>query len=116
MIYYLKLLLAIVIVYLVIALLNKKGISAGNFRKNFPLKSFLVLVLLGIFMRIMFLFSDLEYIFKDTIEPVVSVTTIYLILAIINKNGLLDKQKINNFVGALLTVGGVVILLTITLI
>ena len=104
---FLESLFAITIIILVIALLNKKGISAGSYKKNFPLKSFLVLVLLGISIRINFLFVEYEYLFKETVEPIVSIIIIYIIMAIINRNGFLDKQNINDFVGAVLIVGGI---------
>ena len=58
---------AIIIISVVVALLNKKGISAGSYKKNFPLKSFLILVLVGIFIRINSLFAEYEYLFKGTI-------------------------------------------------
>ena len=107
---------AITIISVVVALLNKKGISAGSYKKNFPLKSFLVLVLLGVFIRINSLFAEYEYLFKEMVEPVVSAIIIYIIVAIINRNGFLDKQNINDFVGAILIVGGIVALISIVVI
>ena len=109
-------LFAITIIIVVIALLNKKGISAGSYKKNFPLKFFLVLVLLGISIRINFLFFEYEYLFKETVEPIVSIIVIYVIMAIINRNGFLDKQNINDFVGAVLIVGGIAAFISIVVI
>ena len=113
---FLESLFAITIIILVIALLNKKGISAGSYKKNFPLKFFLVLVLLGISIRINFLFFEYEYLFKETVEPIVSIIVIYVIMAIINRNGFLDKQNINDFVGAVLIVGGISALISMVVI
>lgn len=113
---FLESLLAITIIIVVIALLNKKGISAGSYKKNFPLKSFLLLVLVGISIRINFLFAEYEYLFKETVEPIVSIIIIYIIMAIINRNGFLDKQNINDFVGAVLIVGGIAAFISIVVI
>ena len=104
---FLESLFAITIIIVVVALLNKKGISAGSYKKNFPLKSFLVLVMSGICIRINSLFAEYEYLFKEMVGPIVSALIIYIIMAIINRNGFLDKQNINDFVGAVLIVGGI---------
>jgi len=104
---FLETLFTIAIISVVVSLLNKKGISAGSYKKNFPLKSFLVLVLLSICIRINSLFAEYEYVLKEMVGPIVSAISIYIIMAIINRNGFFDKQNINSFVSAVLIVGGI---------
>lgn len=53
---------------------------------------------------------------KGRFEPIVSAIIIYIIIAIINRNGFLDKRNINDFVGAVLIVGGIVALISIVVI
>jgi hypothetical protein len=112
----LEMFFAIGIISLAIKFLNNKGISIGSYKKNYPLKLFLVLVLMGILIRINFLFVEFEYLFKDTVETIVGIIIIYIIMALLNRNGYLDKPNINDFVGALLIVGGIVTLIAIMLI
>lgn len=108
MICLLELLLSILVVGLIIKFLYSKGISIGSMKKNFPIKFFLAFMLLGIFLRINFLFPP-DYLLKDIIEPVVSVAFIYLIIALLNRNGFLDRQKINIISGGLYILAGIAI-------
>lgn len=113
----LEMFFAIVIISFVIKLLNNKGISIGSYKKNFPLKIFHVLVLLGILISINnFLFVEHNYFLKEAVEPIVSIIIIYIIMALLNRYGFLDKPNINDFVGALLIGGGIATLIAIILI
>ncbi|MBM7661113.1 hypothetical protein JOC85_001885 [Bacillus mesophilus] len=105
--YYLEMFFVMAIIILVISFLNKKGVSVGSYKKNFPLKFFLAMILLGIFIRISYLFIGYEYFLKETVEPSVGIIIIYIIIAIINRNGFLDKQNINDWVAAILILSGI---------
>ncbi|MDV2884773.1 hypothetical protein RYX45_06260 [Alkalihalophilus pseudofirmus] len=107
--------LSIAIIILVITFLNKKGISVGGYKRNYHLKFFIGIVLLGITLQINELFIEYEYLFKDTVEPIIGIVSVYITMAIINRNGLLDNLKINDFAGGLFLVGGVTFLFFIML-
>ncbi|WP_041964284.1 hypothetical protein [Mesobacillus selenatarsenatis] len=104
---------AVVIIIFVIAILNNKGISIGNYNS---LKILLVLVMLGILIRVNFKFVEYDYFLKETVEPIVSIILIYIIVALLNRNGFLDKLKLNDFVGVILVVGGFAVLIAIIVI
>ena len=71
-------------------------------------------MLLGIFIRINHsLLNEQEYFLKETVEPMVGIVIIYIIMALLNRNGLLDIPTINDFVEVLLIVGGFVTFISI---
>lgn len=107
--------LSIAIVILVITFLNKNGISVGGYKRNYHLKFFIGIVLLGITLQISDLFIDYEYLFKDTVEPIIGIVVIYISMAIINRKGFLDNQNVNDFAGGLFLVGGITFLFFIML-
>lgn len=100
--------LSMTIIILAITCLNKKGISVGGYKRNYHLKFFIGIVLLGVSLLISDLFIEYEYLFKNTVEPTIGIVSVYITMAIINRNGLLDNLKINDFVGGLLLAGGFV--------
>ncbi|WP_246941949.1 hypothetical protein [Bacillus pinisoli] len=107
LIHYLEMFFAIAIIILVVSFLNKKGVTIGSYKKNFPLKFFLVMILLGTFIRINYLFIGHEYFLRETVEPIVSIIVIYIIISKLNRNGLLDKPTVNDLVSAILIIGGI---------
>lgn len=107
----LKTLFSIIVINIVIKILNKKGISIS--KMNYSLKIFLGFILLGSFMSFSFLYAEHEYAFKEIIEPIVAIIIIYIILASLNQ--ILDKPKINDFVGGLLIAGGIISFIAIIL-
>ncbi|ADC51550.1 hypothetical protein BpOF4_17545 [Alkalihalophilus pseudofirmus OF4] len=79
------------------------------------MKFFIGIVLLGITLQISDLFIDYEYLFKDTVEPIIGIVVIYISMAIINRKGFLDNQNVNDFAGGLFLVGGITFLFFIML-
>jgi len=98
--------ITIIILNIGIYYLNKKGIAVGIYRKNIPLRFFVAMVLLGIFMRLTF-WIEFEYLLKDIVEPILCILIIYIIMSLLNRYDFVDKLKIHDFVGALLIVGGI---------
>ncbi|GGA80451.1 hypothetical protein [Ornithinibacillus halotolerans] len=103
----LQILSVIIIVVIIKSILNKKGISIGNYKKNFPLKFFLFLFSLGIFLKINSIYVEYEYFLKEVIEPTIIIVFIYIIIALLNRKNLLNKIHINDITGALLITLGV---------